>query len=613
LAAVLIVTASGGLGARIYCPVDIHPLTRAALQAAVGLGILSLSTLLVGSFYLRAWLIWVALAVILITLHGCVFRWLKEFKGLGELLPPSARFSWLLAVLIGLLFITALITALAPPLKFDALMYHLVMPSAYLREGRVSYLPWIAMSGMPQNAEMLYTWAIALAGSSGAATLSWAYSLLAVMGLAGYLKQKIGLPAAWVAPAALLAGSTLALSPAYGYVDWLALLFGLGMLVCLDQWRLAGRRLDLVIAGVFAGLALGTKYPAGVLGLVGLVTLAWHCRARRAAFLPAVFQFGLAGALVALPWFLKNWFTTGNPIYPFFFSGGAMTAVRQAIYQGTPPFGNLLDLFLLPLRATQMGVEGAGGYSVSIGPLLLGLGALAWFGWRSWTEEQRSLVQTASIITITGLLVWAIGNQMSGFLIQTRFYFALFPAFAVLASFGYQGLTAMRFPGVRIARIVNALLLLVLCLNLLETSIHTLQQGSLQFVLGKKDQEAYLAENLGWFQPGMKVIRDLPEGSKVLLLFETRSLYCAPKCFPDEILDRWKRTLTETQDPSGIITAWKNEGYTHILFYRSGAQFMQESGDPHYQLSDWLALDEFLQYLPPPVDFDGVYQLYTLP
>ena len=35
-----------------------------------------------------------------------------------------------------------------------------------------------------------------------------------------------------------------------------------------------------------------------------------------------------------------------------------MTAIRIANFQGTPPYGNWLDFFLLPVRATVIGVEG---------------------------------------------------------------------------------------------------------------------------------------------------------------------------------------------------------------------------------------------------------------
>ena len=73
---------------------------------------------------------------------------------------------------------------------------------------------------------------------------------------------------------------------------------------------------------------------------------------------------------------------TGNPVYPFFFESGSMNQIRMAVYQGLPAYGNLLDLFFLPIQATIVGVDGSVGYSVSIGPLLLGLGIVAFLNWQ---------------------------------------------------------------------------------------------------------------------------------------------------------------------------------------------------------------------------------------
>jgi len=110
----------------------------------------------------------------------------------------------------------------------------------------------------------------------------------------------------------------------------------------------------------------------------------------------------------------------------------------------------------------------------------------------------------------------------------------------------------------------------------------------------------------------MQAIKDLPQGSMTQLLFEPRSLYCAPFCKPDEILDRWKSYRSVFHEPQAIRQAWLKEGITHVLFYRTGADFLVDANDPHHTREDLQALKDFLSTLPPPVDFGGVYQLYTI-
>jgi hypothetical protein len=99
------------------------------------------------------------------------------------------------------------------------------------------------------------------------------------------------------------------------------------------------------------------------------------------------------------------------------------------------------------------------------------------------------------------------------------------------------------------------------------------------------------------------------------MLWEARSLYCLPGCAPDEILDRW---LRERQPVSGrlqsaeeIRRSWISQGYTHILFYKLGADFIREQSRA-YLPADWQSLQEFLSRLPPGEDFGGAYYLYKL-
>jgi hypothetical protein len=614
IAVMLLVTVAGGLGFWLL-PAEEHPvLTRLALQAGLGLGILSTGFLLLdATLGLPTWLLWILPLALLALLRRKAWAWLRQWQALGAAWKDTHGFARAAAVLLGALAFCALLVALAPPLKYDAQMYHLAMPAEYLRQGRVSYLPEIVMSGMPQNGEMLFTWAIALGGLPAGPLMGWIIGLLALLGLLGQLSSRWGGDAAWAGTAALLAGYTPAALLGWGYVDWVALLFGLAAWVYLEAWGESQQRRDVLLAGLFTGLAVGAKYTSGVLALAGVAALAWLAWRKKSAFIPAVFAYGLPALAIALPWFVKNALSTGNPFYPFFFSAGAMTPLRLQVYQSLPAWGNWADFFVLPLRATLVGVEAGDGYMFSAGPLLLGLGALAWLGRRRHTSLQQAHLRTAAALAISGLLLWAVGNRFSGNLIQTRYYFTLFPAFAALAAAGYWGLEQHSRPPVRAGLLARTFILLVLSLNLLEIGMEVIRSGAPQVILGLKDEQAYLADNLGWFQPAMQTVRQLPAGSRALMLYEPRGLYCAPQCVPDDLLDRWKRSLAEQGSPQNILAAWKSQGFTHLLVYTAGVEFMRTANDPHHPLSDIQALDAFLAQLPEPQRFGSAYSLYTLP
>jgi len=124
-------------------------------------------------------------------------------------------------------------------------------------------------------------------------------------------------------------------------------------------------------------------------------------------------------------------------------------------------------------------------------------------------------------------------------------------------------------------------------------------------------KEDYLLNNLGWYAWVVESIAELPDDSRVLMLWEPRSYYCAPKCVPDEILDRWVREAHGQQDVGEILGEWRDEGFTHILYYRQGAEFITRE-DGRYQDYHWQLLDALLGELSDPLEFGDVYALYPL-
>jgi hypothetical protein len=295
-----------------------------------------------------------------------------------------------------------------------------------------------------------------------------------------------------------------------------------------------------------------------------------------------------------------------------FFESGAMTAVRHEVYQVLPPYGTWQDFFFLPFWATYMGHDTAEGYSVAIGPLLLAFGVLAWIKWRKLAASQRLSLENATCFAVTGLIVWAVGNQLSGLLIQTRFYFSIFPAFVLLAAYGYRAFSNLHLPQIRLVRIVSALVVFVLVLNTIDVGLFVLRSRTPQVLLGIESQDSYLAHNLGWYQPIMKALLDLPEENKVLMLFEPRGFYCLPRCDPDETLDLWLYEWQMHSDVAEILNGWRAEGFTHFLYYKAGAEQVYEYGQSHYTEEAWQTLDLLIQDLEQLQNFDNVYILYDI-
>jgi hypothetical protein len=623
--ALAILSVAGGIGRRSLSKISLQPLAALALQAGFGFGMLSLGVLAAGYAGLfRPLFTGPGLLVLGILFWRDCLSWWKSWRALKTLWQSSDWFGratgWLTLLILGF----TLLTALAPPIKFDALVYHLALPRQYLLVGRMVYIPQNMFWGMPQTAEMLYTWAMSLGGEPAAVVLGWLAGLVTLLGLMGLIADRLGIGPACAGVAALICGLTLSSGLAWGYNDWWVILFGLGFLISLAKWAEDHSPGLLALSGLFAGLALSTKYTAGLILMCGSVVILWNWKSAGVrGTVKALFQFGLPALLVFIPWLLKNWLATGNPFYPILFPAGAMSGLRLALYQGGEAWGNWLDFVILPVRATLMGLEGGPGYSASIGPLLVGLSlavVLIWWATdgQPWgpDEQPRSLIRVSALAAITGFLVWMVAGRFTSYLLQSRLYLSFFPVLAVLAGAGYAGLARLNLSGVRLGRVTGFLILLVLGLNVLETGLQTTSQGAAKAILGLSTPDQYLADNLGWYAPAMQALDKLPAGARVLMLWEARSLYCLPVCEPDEIIDRWERERHERggsnpATPEEIIQSWKEAGYTHLLFYRLGADFIR-SQSSNIQADDWTALEATLRQLSLVQDFGDTYQLYRI-
>ena len=606
-----LISIAGGLG-RMMLSFEKQPAgLRCYLQAGIGIGFLSILVLIIGSIWKINPLIIVGLLLILSLIASrSSILWIKDLFRKEQKFSGSTKVIFLL---LGLIFLSQLLVSLTPATRYDTLNYHLTLPKTYLLQEKISDIPWLVMSGMPQGSEMIYTVLMGLGGESSVLVFNGLIGALIALGLVSYLRDKLDQESAWVAVASLFGGFTFASALSWGYVDLMAAFFGLGVVVLLDDFRRSGDKKTVFLVGVFSGLAFGCKYPAGVIFLAGLLSLViYFLKHKNKNWIKVLGLFYLGVGLLALPWLIKNFAFTGNPIYPFFFESGSMNLIRLNVYQGMQPYGNLLDLFFLPIRATIMGVDGAHGYSVSMGPLLLGLGVIAFLGWEEKDPEHKVSIANAGVIALFGILVWAVGNQFSGYLIQTRFYFVLFPAFAILAGFGYFQIKQYLIGQVRIKRLVNIFVIMVLAFNSFQLISELVEKDVLRNVFSFQSNQEYLEKNLGWYARAIDEINRLDDSGKVLFLYEPRGFGCIPKCDPDEILDQWKVNFHEFNSNEEIITSWKNDGFTHILVYTKGMEFLREELDPHHPPIELDALEKLTTSLPLVANYDDWYKLYFL-
>jgi hypothetical protein len=237
----------------------------------------------------------------------------------------------MLLLVVGVIFRLVLFP-LYPPSGWDDSAFHLPLAKEILKTGRTAYFPEMLYGSIPQNAQMLYVWAIAyspLPSAHYVHFLAYLFSLLALVRLG---RAAFSIKTGWLAALFMGIMGNIQWLSCHAYVDlWVVFYFLATILVGVEAVKEGAPRKAL-LAGVLLGAAAGVKYTS----LVGGLTLAVSLLALAGFRMPGVkripFKYvlgavGLATA-VALPWYVRNIVWFHNPFYPFacglFPPGGGM-------------------------------------------------------------------------------------------------------------------------------------------------------------------------------------------------------------------------------------------------------------------------------------------------
>jgi Dolichyl-phosphate-mannose-protein mannosyltransferase len=598
---------------------DESPAVRLALAAGIGLGLLSLLTLALGLVGLLrplvAWGLMVALGALL---RRDLRAALADLRAAGHLRPASGFQRWV-ALYIGVSLALIFMAALAPPTAWDALVYHLTGPRLFVQAGRVAHPIDLPYLGFPQLGEMQFTLGILLVGDGPASLLHFGYGLLALIVTAALAQRVFGASAAWLAAALLASVPTFLSLMSRAYVDVTLLFYATAACYAFVRWRecRAGGQNWLLVMGALCGFAAGVKYTAIAIPLALGLSVAWTSRRDGLrAVAGRLVPLGAVCVILTLPWLLKNWLTTGNPFYPFFFQGAYWDAWRAWWYDRsgsglatTAPW----RLVLAPLEATVLGTEGGEPYDATIGPLLLVAAPLLVVAWRSLKAEERAITGHLLFFFGVNYALWLAGLARSALLVQTRLLLPVFGVAAVLGAAGLDRLAGLRRPQLDVGWLVRAVVSLTLALLLFSTLAAFLRSNPLPVALGLESRDDYLARRLGVYHLALQGVNALPPGSRVVFLWEPRSYACRVDCWPDALLDRFLHMTQLYSDADAIAQAWVQAGVTHVLLYRSGMQAIVEAKfDPVAPRDLAIMADLQSRHLSPVGEWGDAYALYRL-
>lgn len=284
---------------------------------ALGIGITGIFVALlgfIGLFRMEFFVIWILLGAGLFVF--AIYSWRSQCS-------VSYEFSrWdLVAIAAFVLFlIPGLPFFVSPEVSRDATEYHLLIPSIWLKMGRISYIPLLVESNYPPLAQLIYLIVFRLCGEIACKCVHFVMAT-GLMLLIGQISKKLNPQSS-----PYLAAFTFVSMPVV-YVlagwAWNDLFFSFFVILCVyfliefhTETAESRNFTNVIFAGISMGLAACTKYtfilylPAiSILILIGILRWKWPSK--------TIILFLLPVGLLSSLWMLKNWAFTGNPVYPF--------------------------------------------------------------------------------------------------------------------------------------------------------------------------------------------------------------------------------------------------------------------------------------------------------
>ena len=648
------------------------------LGCGLGLGALGLAMLGIGlAGLLYPWFL-ISLSLLLTLLlwpdwPALLQRWRRW--------QPSRPPRFTLIYLTALALLT-LALALLPPVDWDGLFYHLTGPKHFIQTQAIRPGVDIPHFNFPFLAEMLFTYGMLLQSDIAAKLSHTLYGLLLVGLVYLTASRHLSRESAWPSVLILLSMPMIITLAAWAYNDLTLTFYQLAALYALLRFRASVHSSDspslppnintvqigrsehasrqmrtglvkaaphlrmlrsskgklaylngiapnmgwLLLSGIFAGLGMGLKYTGFVGPLaLGLILLWWIARKQFPDFpapLLLLAYFAGPALAIALPWYLKNFFFTGNPFYPFLsgvFDGLWWDQFRAEWYAqaGTGIGFDLSTLAGLPVLAT-LGVRDVNYFDGRTGPLFLAFLPLillyGLFRYRAFHPQKPAALDVLLMFALAQFLFWTFGVIWSRSLWQSRLLLPCLATLSPVLGWLWQDLQHLKVPHFSLYRFVTGLIGLVLVFNLIEVGLHVIEINPLAYLTGQETRAEHLTRRLGAHYAAMQQLNQtLPPEAVVLFLWEPRTYFCQVECRPDSILDQWLHAQYLYGDAAQIVEAWRQAGITHVLLHRQGLDFIK--GDltkPAEQAAlEQLAIME-RRYFVELFDTVGAYQLYAL-
>lgn len=509
--------------------------------------------------------------VVVAIFNGCYVFMVVPFKWPN--LFAAAKIPGL--ALVGLPVLLSLVSALAPPIAKDSLLYHFALPKAFVAQHSNTFVDGNIASYLALGTEIQYGWARLLGGifdpqaaEAAAGATSFLYFPLLIIVAYGWarelgLSQKGG-----VTVGALVASIPSAYHVASsGYIDLSLALYVMLATYALTRWWKEQTWGRAVLIAIFLGAALSVKLTAVfVFAAFSLVIL---LRARGNQSAGKVVGLGFASLLlagvIASPWYIRTWVATGSPVFPFYMSiwpgrANGWDVERSNLFQAmNSQYGgadtNKLNLVTAPVRVSVAAQpEQPANYDGVLGPaFLIGLPLLVYALWKLDLAVEIEIIAGVAAVMY---LFWLFSSE------QLRYLLPIVPMLAIAIAAAAEKI------GGSVAKVAKCALITASVCGLITIFAWFCQKSPLRVVLGGESRDAYLTRSLDYYPYYQEINTNAPADAKVWLINMRRDTYNIERpVVSDYLFEDWtlRKMLWESRSSQELKAKAASLGVQYIL------------------------------------------------
>ncbi len=435
----------------------------------------------------------------------------------------------------------------------DPLCYHLGLPQVFVKQHAITYLPYTANSTSPFFMEMLYTLGLLLDGASAAQWFHWVVGIAGALGLVAGTATLLPGALRWL-PAVLflITPGIFHQLPTASNDAAMAVYIWMGFLA-LSKSLEQKKKPWFFLSGALFGFALSIKlisaiYIAAAVIWWVLVSFLDSRNLKNELGHLGLWLFGIF--LFSGVWYLRSYWDTGNPVYPYFErSAGSLEVGYNLAKHGLGK--GLRNFLLLPWHLT-MAPEAFGGRGNQLGPIYLaflpGLVLLP-------LKKEKVFIQLLLFVGI-GVSFWFLGPQ------NQRFLFPLIPFLVLLLAKICEGWGMGERKPTLFAR--SAAFIFSGFVALQGVSLVRYEWKLLPAALGIQSSTDFLQENERSY-PASELVNEKVQTQARILSQEIRGFYFKPEMIREDMFRRQTGYLSKFQSSEEGLHFLKEKGITHLL------------------------------------------------